>query len=176
MGSERQNHWKYIGFYMFLWIYAVSENIEKTMPKWVPKWTKNGAKSTPVDTHGRFILVFMDFGRCRKIAVFECRPGASKNQQKSSLGALRGRKGASGCSPSVPPQPREGPASASRASFGLKNSSKRAQQHVLTRHRAQGPANLRFFTAKVQVFDMLETMQTKCFKYAHIYRKMHWIP
>ncbi len=77
-----------------------------------PKMEQNRPLGTPrVD----LFIIFMDFGWCRKIVVFWCRPGASKNQQKSSLGAPRVRKGASDCSTSVPPQRREGPATASRA-------------------------------------------------------------
>ena len=91
----------------------------KTEKKWRPNGSRNESKMkqnqplwTPMVDLFR---IFMDFGRCRKIAVFWCRPGSSKNHKKSSLGAPMGRKGDFDRCPGVSQQRREGPASASRA-------------------------------------------------------------
>ena len=55
------------------------------MPKWIPKWTKNEAKSMPGDTRVDLFQFFMDFGRFRKIVVFDVVRGRQKINKNRAL-------------------------------------------------------------------------------------------
>ena len=61
-------------------VFGILEKVEKSMPKWPSKVMKNRSKWHPGAARLDFIVDFMDFGPCRKIVVFWCRAGSSKNQ------------------------------------------------------------------------------------------------
>ena len=152
MKNQRKICWKWWGLrgkiienILFFICFREFTLFRKTSKKRCPNGSRNWQKMEQTQPLGTprvdLFIIFMDFGWCRKIVVFWCRPRASKNQQKSSFGEPRGHQGDFDPSPGIVQQRREAPATASRVFFGLKNSSKRAQQPVLTRPRAQGPAN-----------------------------------
>ena len=61
-------------------LFAISEKVEKSMPKWPPKVMKNHSKWHPGAAKVDLFIIFMHFGQCRKNMIFRCRSGSSKNR------------------------------------------------------------------------------------------------